>query len=212
MTWIKANWRWAALNITAAATLVLVVTQGSTRIELPGKFDSIIETGKWALRLMLVCLSMTPLNTYFGWKHGIGLRKSAGLWAAGFAGTHFLLSTNENQFGYYKYELPLFVLMGFTALTVLAMLAATSNRWAMKWLGKTWKRLHRLVYAAGALIATHAFLALGSTKRMAMESDSSVELTAYAVILAALLVARIPAVRQVIQQGVIRRVPRGEAL
>ncbi|MEI6478140.1 MAG: ferric reductase-like transmembrane domain-containing protein [bacterium] len=48
-----------------------------------------------------------------------------------------------------------------TALVIVAMMASTSFDYMVRRLGKWWKRLHRLVYAAGVLLVLHALL-LGS--------------------------------------------------
>lgn len=47
------------------------------------------------------------------------------------------------------------------ALAVLFVLAATSNDWAVERLGSRWKWLHRLLYAAGAVVLLHSAV-LGS--------------------------------------------------
>ena len=52
----------------------------------------LISSGKWAIRFLLLCLLMTPLNTVLGWRGAIKLRKPAGLWAFGFAVAHFVLN------------------------------------------------------------------------------------------------------------------------
>lgn len=52
-------------------------------------------------------------------------------------------------------------LLGFLALIILGMLAATSFDQAVVRLGRNWKRLHRLVYAAGILVLVHS-LSIGS--------------------------------------------------
>jgi sulfoxide reductase heme-binding subunit YedZ len=46
---------------------------------------------------------------------------------------------------------------GMAAFSILAVLAATSTRSAMKRLGRRWVTLHRLVYAAGGLALLHHF-------------------------------------------------------
>ena len=49
-----------------------------------------------------------------------------------------------------------FQLVGLIALTILLILAITSLRVFVRWLGgKRWKNLHRLVYVAAALVAYH---------------------------------------------------------
>lgn len=88
MTWIKANWRWAALNLFALGTLIATPTCGSAEWSATHTFDPGLESGKWATRFLLFSLLMTPLATYLGWAWAIKLRKPAGLWAFRFAGMH----------------------------------------------------------------------------------------------------------------------------
>ena len=136
-----------------------MLSQGSTGWDNLDTFDSGLESGKWAIRFLLTCLTMTPLNTYFGWKGGLKLRKSAGLWAFGFAALHIFFYVRQAKLQWLTMEMPLYLLLGLTGMSILTVLACTSNRRAMQWLGKNWKRLHRLVYGSGIAVVTHAMLA-----------------------------------------------------
>ena len=40
-----------------------------------------------------------------------------------------------------------FITVGFTAFVLMIPLALTSTQWAIRWLGKKWQPLHRLIYA-----------------------------------------------------------------
>ena len=48
-----------------------------------------------------------------------------------------------------------YIYVGATALSILFVMALTSNRFSQKKLKRNWKRLHRLVYLALALILLH---------------------------------------------------------
>jgi methionine sulfoxide reductase heme-binding subunit len=53
-----------------------------------------------------------------------------------------------------------FIWFGFTGLTILVILALTSNNWMVRKLGaKNWKRLHRLAYLAGVILIYHQSIA-----------------------------------------------------
>jgi methionine sulfoxide reductase heme-binding subunit len=53
-----------------------------------------------------------------------------------------------------------FIWFGFTGLTILVILASTSNNWMARKLGaKNWKRLHRLAYLAAILLIYHQSIA-----------------------------------------------------
>ena len=201
LVWIKSNWRWTSLNLFAVSTLGVVLTQGSTDWNRTDTFDSGLESGKWAIRFLLACLTMTPLNTYFGWRSAIKLRKSSGLWAFGFASLHILLYIREAKLEWLTMSMPLYLALGLVGISTLSALAATSNRWSMQWLGKNWKRLHRLVYLAGIAVVTHSMLAMTMSKKLLYRDPQAVyELKVYVAVLSILLVVRIPLVRQALRQ------------
>ena len=201
MTWFKSHWRWSALNLFGVYTFIFVLTQGSVDWDRPDTFDPGLESGKWAIRFLLTSLTMTPLNTYFGWRSAIKLRKSAGLWAFTFASLHVLLYIREAKWEWLKLSMPAYLALGLTGLTILTVLAATSNRWSMQGLGKNWKRLHRLVYLTGMAVVTHSLLALSMSKKLHVrDPQAEYELKAYAAVLFALLVVRIPLIRKALRQ------------
>jgi len=201
LVWLKSNWRWSALNLFAVSVLVTVLTQGSTDWNDIDAFDPMLESGKWAIRFLVTCLTMTPLNTYFGWSGAIKLRKSAGLWAFGFASLHILLYIRDAKLEWLTIPMPFYLALGLVGMSILSALAATSNRWAMKRLGKNWKRLHRLVYLAGITVVTHSMLAATMSKKIFVRDPQAVnELKVYVAVLFVLLVVRLPLVHQLLKQ------------
>ena len=122
-------------------------------------------TGRIAVILLLLSLACTPVNKIFGQPKIGRLRKPLGLYAALYAVLHFA------AFAIWDYGLNLrliwseilsrpFILWGLGGLVILLVLAATSFRFWQRKLGKTWRWLHRLVYAAGVLILIHYLLAI----------------------------------------------------
>jgi sulfoxide reductase heme-binding subunit YedZ len=216
MSWLKSHWRWASLNIAALSILIFTTTQGSLNWDA-NKFDPELESGKWAIRFLLICLAMTPLNLYFGWQSVIKLRKPAGLWAFAFAASHVLFYISDAGWDWFNWfpqfiivngnldwlrfaQSLVFIPLGLLGLTILTALALTSNRFAMKRLGKNWKRLHRLVYVAGIAVATHALIATAMSKKLTVrDPQSAYELKIYLAVLAALLIIRIPLVRRLLK-------------
>jgi sulfoxide reductase heme-binding subunit YedZ len=173
-----------------------------------------LECGKWAIRFLLVCLAMTPLNRYFGWSSAIQLRKPAGLWAFGFAVLHVLTYMRDVQFTWLQWPMPTYIVLGMLGLLILAALAVTSNRWAMRRLRKNWKRLHRLVYLAGNLVIFHAILATAVSKKIGARDPQAIhELRVYLALLVVLLVVRIPVVHRALGQlsALLRRQRRVDA-
>ncbi len=113
-------------------------------------------TGKTALVLLVLALACTPLNTLFGFREALKVRRTLGLYAFFYVCLHFL------TFVWLDYGLDLglifdavakkrYALVGFTAFLLLLPLAITSTKGWQKRLGKNWKMLHRLVYVAAPL-------------------------------------------------------------
>lgn len=199
MDWLRSHWRWAAFNTSSLHILGYVLTQGSTDWTRTDTFDTGLESGIWAIRYLLVSLSMTPLNTYFGWSSAIPLRKSAGLWCFGFASIHVWYFLGDGPLNWLTWPISDFILLGLAGMFILAALAVTSNKWSMKRLGKNWKRLHRRVYLAGIAVTAHSLLATEMSKKlMFRDPESTGELSVYAAVLCVLLVVRVPVVRQIL--------------
>jgi sulfoxide reductase heme-binding subunit YedZ len=148
-------------------------------------------SGKAGLILLSLCLACTPLNTLFGWKWAIGLRKPLGLYAFLYVAIHLLIFVVLD----YGLDLALiqeavlekrYILAGLAALLLLTPLALTSTRAAMRRLGRNWKRLHYLIYPAGILAVLH-YLWLAKDPRQPL---------LFGAILAILLVLRLPPLRR----------------
>jgi sulfoxide reductase heme-binding subunit YedZ len=222
MAWFTSRWRWALFNLSALAIFVYVWTQGSTDwTHVDTNFDSGLESGKWGIRFLLICLAMTPLYTFLRWSSALKLRKSAGLWAFAFGAAHFAryavetwepsarYRTSPTPWQWLTWPMQLYIALGLCGLILLSALAMTSNKWSMRRLGKNWKRLHRCVYAADIAVAVHALLATSMSKKVMVEDpNAETELRLYLGVLAVLLVVRIPQVRSLIQQMVAKRRPR----
>lgn len=186
-------------HVGAFVPLALIVWnywQGNMALLINPFQDVTFRTGKAALVLLLLSLACTPLNILFGWRQVLALRKPLGLYAFMYGALHFLIFIVDN--GYVGNSIDLyavyaatfekrFALVGFAALMILLPLAVTSNQWAMRQLKKNWKRLHRLVYAAGILVIIHFVWLVKSDIR---------EPLAYGSVLTLLLVVRVPAVRR----------------
>jgi sulfoxide reductase heme-binding subunit YedZ len=188
------------LHLGAAGVLLAIVALGDADMSTTTSFDPIIESGTWALRLLLLCLLMTPLAFYLGWSAAAALRKPFGLWAFGFALVHVGYSLAAGgSLGRWQAPQP-YLLLGALSLLILTALALTSYKAAMRRLGRWWKRLHRLVYIAGGATVAHAILAAATSKRLLARDPQAVyEAQLAAALLVLLLVARIPAVRRLLQ-------------
>lgn len=119
-------------------------------------------SGEWAIRFLFASLAITPLRRLFGWRFLAPLRRTFGLAAFAWAAAHLLVwsvldhALDPAALAEDLTERP-YVMAGMAAFSILAVLAATSTRRAMKRLGRRWVPLHRLVYAAGGLALLHHF-------------------------------------------------------
>jgi len=117
--------------------------------------------GDWALRTLLIALAATPAKIVFGWVWPVRMRRMIGLWAFAYVALHLSNYIVIDQFFDFS-EIwkdivkRKFITVGMIAFVILSMLAATSWNGAIKRMGaKAWKRLHKLVYMAGALGCLH---------------------------------------------------------
>ncbi|GAB4458509.1 MAG: ferric reductase-like transmembrane domain-containing protein [Anaerolineae bacterium] len=156
--------------------------------------DITFRTGKPALILLVLSLACTPVNTLFGFKQALPLRKPLGLYAFMYVSLHFLIFIGLD-YGFdwgLLYEAIFekrYALVGFAAFLILLPLAVTSTQGWMRRLGKNWKRLHRWVYLAGILAVIHYVWLVKSDIR---------EPLLYGAAVALLLILRLPAVRKAV--------------
>ncbi len=148
-------------------------------------------TGKTALVLLVLSLACTPLSAVFGLRQAVKWRRPLGLYAFLYAALHFLI------FAVLDYGLDLqllreaifekrYALVGLAAFLLLIPLAITSTRGWMRRLGRTWKRLHRLVYVAAPLVIVHYVWLVKADRR---------EPLLWGAVIAVLLLLRLSAVR-----------------
>lgn len=206
---LAKNWPRGVTHILALLPLVLLIWDGTHDQLTANPIQEITaRTGKTALITLVLSLACTPLNTLFGIRQVLPLRRPLGLYAFMYAGLHLLTFTVLD----YGLDARLiwdtiaekrYVLVGFSAFMLLLPLALTSTRWSMRRLGKRWKALHRLVYVAAPLAVLH-FLWL-------VKADIREPLL-YGALVAGLLALRVPGVRRRLStiggRAALRRRPR----
>ena len=144
-------------------------------------------TGKTAIIILLITLSVTPIRRITHWNGIIKIRRLIGLFAFFYALIHFLifltfdLEWNFGQLAHEVVERP-WITVGFSALVFLAVLAITSPQAMVRKLGKKWTTLHRVIYPAAGLAVLHFI--------WSQKKDISEPLV-YLTILAVLLLARL---------------------
>ncbi len=117
-------------------------------------------TGDWTLRFLLITLAVTPFRQWFGLSALLRFRRMLGLYVFFYVCCHFLIwfiLDHALSFGDMVEDIidrP-YITFGFSALMLLIPLAVTSNNVMVRKLGKSWKKLHRLVYAIIILGVLH---------------------------------------------------------
>ncbi len=145
-------------------------------------------TGRWALRLLVVTLAVTPLRRLTGWQAAIRFRRMLGLFAFFYATLHFLTYVVLDQFFGWEFILAdiakrPYVTVGFTAFVLMIPLALTSTAGMVRRLGgRRWSLLHRLIYASAICGVVHYLWKVKADTRDPL---------AYAAIVALLLSVRI---------------------
>lgn len=117
-------------------------------------------SGEWALRLLLACLCVTPLNWLLSAPWLVSYRRALGDWSFFYACLHlsvYLLFDARFDPGYIfedVLERP-YITMGAAAFFLMLPLAVTSNKWSHRLLKRNWVRLHKLVYPAVIAVCIH---------------------------------------------------------
>jgi sulfoxide reductase heme-binding subunit YedZ len=161
----------------------------------PGKV-LVDRLGLGTLVLLLITLSMTPLQKLTGWAAWIAVRRQLGLWCFTYVALHlsaylaFILGFDWSQLGVELRKRP-YIIVGVLGFLCLLALAATSNRYSQRRLGVRWKTLHRLAYVV---------LGLGLLHMLWIVRADLKEWAIYASIGTLLLVVRVP--------PITRRIPR----
>jgi sulfoxide reductase heme-binding subunit YedZ len=119
-----------------------------------------LQTGRWALKFLLITLSITPLRRLTGWNVAIQYRRMLGLFAFFYGSLHFTSYIVLDQ--YFDWSGILadvgkrpFITMGFTAFVLMVPLALTSTRGWIRRLGRRWQTIHRLVYVSAICASIH---------------------------------------------------------
>jgi sulfoxide reductase heme-binding subunit YedZ len=123
------------------------------------------ETGRLALQLLIAGLAVTPLRR-FGGLNLMRFRRAIGVMAFVYVALHLLvwllLDVRVPSEIWADIVKRPYITVGMAGFLLLVPLAATSNDWAVRRLGRLWRVLHRAVYGAALLGGLHfAMLAKG---------------------------------------------------
>ena len=190
---LRKNWLRIITHIGALVPLaVLIWDYTQDNLTVNPIQEVTFRTGKTALVLLILCLACTPLNTLFGLKQVLPLRRPLGLYAFMYVCLHLF------TFAVLDYGLDLsliqeaivekrYVLVGFTAFLLLVPLAITSTKGWQRRLGKRWKLLHRSIYVAALLAIVHFVWLVKADIR---------EPLLFGTVVVGLLILRAPAIRK----------------
>ncbi len=191
LSWIVA--------IACLAPLAVLIYQTITDAATANPIQYLtIQTGRIALILLVLSLACTPINTALGWKTALKVKRALGLYGFLYACVHFGVFVFDNGLLDGMIDVAAvvgaiiekrFAIAGFLALALLVPLAITSTKGWQRRLGKRWKQLHRLVYLIVPIVVLHfAWLVKSILVRP--------EPIAWGMVVALLLIARIPRIRK----------------
>jgi sulfoxide reductase heme-binding subunit YedZ len=151
-------------------------------------------TGTWTITFLCITLSMSPMRWTTGWSGWIQLRRMLGLFTFFYAFLHFTIwywldhNLDAKAMLDDVIERP-FITVGFLGFVCMSLLAISSNQMAMRWLGRKWSLLHRLIYLIAILGVLHYLW------HKAGKNDFEV-VYIYAGIIFLLLVIRVPVIQK----------------
>ena len=191
---LTKHWFWIIVNLAALTPLFMLIWNYWTD-DLSADPVAYItkKTGQAAIILLGLSLACTPVNTVFGFRPALTVRKSLGLYAFMYAALHLLNFVGLDYGFNLNYILDdallkkRYMIVGITAFLILLPLAITSTKGWMKSLGRNWKRLHKLAYVAGVMAVLHYI--------WLVKLDITWPLI-YTSILGVLLLLRVPRVRK----------------
>src|SRR5919199_5924112 len=200
----RRNWLRALTHVGAWIPLAVLIWDGAhDRLTVNPIQEISFRTGKIALTLLVLSLACTPVNTLFGLRQVLPLRRPLGLYAFMYACLHlfnFVVVDYGLDAGLIKQAIveKRYVLVGFAAFLLLTPLVLTSTKGWMRRLGKRWKVLHRLAYLPGLLVIVPFFL-VGKT--------DIPEPLLYGALVALLLLLRLPLIRRTLTTLRYRHAP-----
>ena len=117
-------------------------------------------TGDWALRILLITLTVSPLRRLTGWNNLVKYRRMLGLFAFFYVCVHLSIYITLDKFFDFAEILDdvikrPFITAGFTAFILLVPLAITSTNKMIERLQYRWILLHRLIYIIAMLAVLH---------------------------------------------------------
>lgn len=158
---MNSRWSKPVLFLLCTLPFFVLVYNGFTNNLTANPIKEITHfTGEWALRFLLITLSITPLRKITRKNALIRFRRMLGLFTFFYACLHFSTYLVLDQFFDWN-EIVLdvakrpYITVGFSAFVLLIPLAVTSTDKMAQRLGNNWRRLHSLIYPIAILVIFH---------------------------------------------------------
>ena len=189
-----------AIHIYAWSALIHIAFDLLTGNFSPNPIQELEQrTGRHAITLLVLSLSCTPLNNIFGLRELIKRRRTLGLYAFMYASIHVLIFIDLDYGLAWSliiqtiFQKP-YIVVGMISFLMLIPLAFTSfDIWKTR-LKKNWKRLHQTIYLIAPLVILH--YAWGKKGDFFQLRGDIIRPLIYGLIVAVLLIFRIPQVRR----------------
>src|SRR6185369_6400758 len=199
------TWLQIITHLGAIAPLVVMFWNGAHNGLTVNPIQSLtFRTGKTALVLLVLSRCCTPLNSIFGFRWAIKLRRPLGVYAFLYTVGHLGIFLFDFNFDPAMLRNAIFdqlyVIVGFTAFLILLSLALTSTKGWQKRLGKKWTWLHKGVYVAAPLVIVHFIWLVKADIRQLLE---------FGAVIAALFLVRLPPIKHALHAAAQLLVPRG---
>lgn len=166
--WTDRTGRFAPLKcVTFVAVLApaawVAIEAGEGWLGSRPVMEAIHQSGLWAVRLLALTLTVTPLRCALRWSKLVSIRRILGVSALAYAAMHFVLYVFDQHFDLAhvasEIALRIYLALGFLAACGLCILGATSTDAMIARLGaQRWARLHQLVYPVAVLATVHFFM------------------------------------------------------
>lgn len=179
MEWIKKNWLWLIIVIISAlplaetlAGLSFSLSDGfsysahipdeiKARVLRSGRHFSpwgmpVHLTGEWAIRMMVITLTCTPLSIIFNNARIQRYKKVFGIYTFIYTVLHLTFYLAEHNFLEIFSEMNL--ILALIATIIIVPLGLTSNKLSMRLMKKNWKKLQEFAYAAAVASVLHLAL------------------------------------------------------
>ena len=138
----------------------VLLSGGPHRLGADPARELVLFQGEWAIHFLVLTLLVTPVRRLTGWAKVGPLRRTLGLFTFFYATLHLLsyifllLELEFMAIGRELVERP-YIAAGLLAWLFLVPLALTSTREMAKRLGRSWRKLHRLIYCIALLAILH---------------------------------------------------------